>query len=123
MFPEASLQALRDFERSAIRSDVLAQTEDVWVALHFLEETLPYGFQVSGLSHREYPSWRDAHAVRLRNEDLRDTRVPGPRKDQRTPHEARPPAQALESARPRRWPHRFLFSPDCRFWRAPPGQP
>src|SRR5579872_462485 len=48
---EAVDETVGDFEGSAINTDVFAETEDSWVAVHFFPDSLADGFEVSEL-HR-----------------------------------------------------------------------
>ena len=44
-------QAVGDLERAAVRADVLADAEDVRVALHLLEQRLADRLEIGDLSH------------------------------------------------------------------------
>ncbi len=46
---EAVDEAVRDFESAAVDADVLAETEDGGVALHFLPDALADGFEIGEL--------------------------------------------------------------------------
>src|SRR6266699_434920 len=46
-------EAIGDFEGSAIDTDVLAQTKDGWVALHFLPDSLADGFEIGDNGHEQ----------------------------------------------------------------------
>ena len=56
-------QAVGDLESAAVDTNVLAQAENGWVALHLLPNSLPDGFQISKLRHdgKEFTTiWRRA---------------------------------------------------------------
>src|SRR6266853_6702580 len=44
-------EAIGDFEGSTVDTDVLAQTKDGWVALHFLPDSLADGFEIGDDGH------------------------------------------------------------------------
>src|SRR5260370_28481598 len=46
-------KAIGDFECSAVDADVLAQTKDGWVALHFLPDPLADGFEIGDDGHEQ----------------------------------------------------------------------
>ena len=72
-------QAIGHLERAAVASDVLAQAEDVRVALHLLEQRLADRLEVGDLSHRGSPSSRAARASPPRGARPRGTRAPASR--------------------------------------------
>src|ERR1700721_2016890 len=49
--PEAVDEAVGHFEGAAVDANVLTNTEDGRIALHFLPDSLAYGFEVSELGH------------------------------------------------------------------------
>ena len=89
-------QAVGDLERAAVRADVLAEDEDVRVALHLLEERLADRLEIGDLSHRRSPTTRGARARPPRTIRPRGTRAAPSPADRRRPRRAhpRPPAPA-----------------------------
>ena len=53
---EFRVQPLRNLERATINADVLAETEHVLVAIHFLEKSFANRLEVGDLRHRGCPS-------------------------------------------------------------------
>ena len=72
--PNFAMQPFGDLERAAVRADVLAQAEDVGVALHLLEQRFANRFEIRDLSHRASPIPRRARAARPR--DANRPRIP-----------------------------------------------
>ena len=62
--PNRVEQALGDLERAAVRADVLAEAEDVRVALHLLEERLADRLEIGDLGHQCVPPSSTAPARR-----------------------------------------------------------
>src|SRR6266403_3130123 len=50
---EAVDEAIGDFEGSTVDTDILAQTKDGWVALHFLPDSLADGFEICDAGHEQ----------------------------------------------------------------------